>query len=128
MSHFSQIKTKILDLNALEAALSELGIDSERGEMQVRGYRGNTQAASLIVHQDNGYDIGFQWNGDAYQLVADLQYWKQPWSVETFIDKVTQRYAYQTIVGESSRKGFQLVEQKQAEDGSVRLVLQRWGA
>ncbi|MGK7906283.1 MAG: DUF1257 domain-containing protein [Synechococcus sp.] len=128
MSHFSQIKTKIRDLDALESALADLGIDSQRGEMKVRGYQGQTQAASVIIPQDNGYDVGFQWNGEAYQLVADLQYWQQPWSVESFVNKVTQRYAYQTIVSESARKGFQVVEQKQAEDGSVRLVLQRWGA
>ena len=126
MSHFSQIKTKILELDALEAALRDLGIDSKRGDMEVRGYQGQTQAASVIISQDNGYDIGFQWDGESYQLVADLQYWKQQWSVETFIDKVTQRYAYQTIVTESERKGFQVVEQARAEDGSVRLVLQRW--
>ena len=126
MSHFSQIKTKIRDLDALEAALSDLGIDSKRGEMQVRGYRGQTQAASVIIPQANGYDVGFQWDGESYQLVADLQYWQQRWSLETFVNKVTQRYAYQTIVTESAQKGFQLVEQARAEDGSVRLVLQRW--
>ncbi|MGK7912562.1 MAG: DUF1257 domain-containing protein [Synechococcus sp.] len=126
MSHFSQIKTKIRDLDALEAALSDLGIDSKRGDMQVRGYQGQTQAASVIISQDNGYDVGFQWDGDSYQLVADLQYWKQQWSVETFVNKVTQSYAYQTIVTESANKGFQVVEQNRAEDGSVRLVLQRW--
>ncbi len=126
MSHFSQIKTKIRDLDALEAALSDLGIDSKRGDMQVRGYQGQTQAASVIIPQDNGYDVGFQWDGESYQLVADLQYWKQQWSLETFVNKVTQRYAYQTIVTESANKGFQVLEQARAEDGSVRLVLQRW--
>lgn len=126
MSHFSQIKTKIRDLDALESALSDLGIDSKRGDMQVRGYQGQTQAASVIISQDNGYDVGFQWDGESYQLVADLQYWQQKWSVETFVNKVTQRYAYQTIVTESANKGFQVVEQARAEDGSVRLVLQRW--
>lgn len=127
MSHFSQIETRIRDLDALERALSDLGIPSTRGEHQVRGYQGQTQAAELTIPQANGYNVGFQWNGSAYQLVADFQYWQQPWSVETFVDKVTQRYAFQTILAESAQQGFQLVEQKQAEDGSVRLVLQRWG-
>ncbi|MEM9566942.1 MAG: DUF1257 domain-containing protein [Cyanobacteria bacterium P01_E01_bin.34] len=126
MSHFSQIKTKIRDLDALEAALGDLGIDFKRGDMQVRGYQGQTQAASVIIPQENGYDVGFQWDGESYQLVADLQYWQQRWSVEAFVNKVTQRYAYQTIVTESKNKGFQVVEQNRAEDGSVRLVLQRW--
>ena len=128
MSHFSQIETKIRELDPLEAALGDLGIPSQRGEMKVRGYRGQSQAASVIIPQPNGYDVGFQWNGETYQLIADLQYWQQPWSVETFLNKVTQRYAYQTILRETAQKGFEVVEQKQAEDGNVRLVLQRWSA
>ena len=128
MSHFSQIKTKIRDLDILECALNDLGIGSERGDMQVRGYQGQTQAASLIVSQTNGYDVGFQWTGDAYQLVADFQYWQQPWTVESFLEKVNHRYAYQTIVSESAKKGFEVVEQTNEEDGTVKLVLQRWTA
>ena len=31
----------------------------------------------------------FSWNGFEYQLVADLQFWQQPWSVELFLDKVS---------------------------------------
>ncbi len=126
MSHFSQIKTRIRDIDALEQALADLGIDSSRGTQPVRGYQGQTQAAALRISQDNGYDVGFQWQGDAYQLVADLQYWQQPWSVETFLNKVTQRYALRTILSQSQQQGFSVVEQKNTEDGRVRLVLQRW--
>ncbi len=126
MSHFSQIKTRIRDIDALEQALADLGIDSSRGTQPVRGYQGQTQAAALRISQDNGYDVGFQWQGDAYQLVADLQYWQQPWSVETFLNKVTQRYALRTILSQSQQQGFSVVEQKNTEDGTVRLVLQRW--
>lgn len=126
MSHFSQIKTRIRDIDALAQALADLGIDSSRGEQTVRGYQGKTQVAALCISQDNGYDVGFQWQGDAYQLVADLQYWQQPWSVETFLAKVTQRYALRTILNQSQQQGFSVVEQNNTEDGSVRLVLQRW--
>lgn len=126
MSHFSHIKTRIRDLDALEQALADLGIASSRSEQTVRGYQGQTQTAALRISQDNGYDVGFQWQGDAYQLVADLQYWQQPWSVETFLNKVTQRYALRTILNQSHNQGFSVVEQKNTEDGAVRLVLQRW--
>ncbi|MEM6448277.1 MAG: DUF1257 domain-containing protein [Cyanobacteria bacterium P01_D01_bin.123] len=128
MSHFSQIRTQIRDLDALERALSDLGIDAVRGQEQARGYLQQVQPVALKISQSNGYDVGFQWNGSAYTLVADMQYWQQPWSVETFLNKVTQRYAFQAIVNRSAEQGFQIVEQKQTNDGSVRLVLQRWGA
>jgi hypothetical protein len=128
MSHFSQIKTQIRNLTSLEAALTDLGIEWKSGPQQVRGYRGQTCNADLAIEQQNGYDIGFSWNGQAYELVADLQFWQQNWSVDRFLNKVTQRYAYHTIVQEGSHEGFQVAEQSQNADGSIRLVLQRWGA
>lgn len=128
MSHFSQIKTQIKDLTSLESALTDLGVDWKAGPQQVRGYRGQTRQAEIAIEQDNGYDIGFSWNGREYELVADLQYWQQPLTVEGFLNRVTQRYAYHTVVKETTRQGFQLAEQKQNQDGSIRLVLQRWSA
>jgi len=128
MSHFSQIKTQIRNLNSLEAALNDLGLEWKSGPQAVRGYRGQTTTADVAIEQKNGYDIGFSWNGGAYELVADLQFWQQNWSVDRFLNKVTQRYAYHTIVNEGAHSGFQVAEQQQNEDGSVRLVLQRWSA
>ena len=92
----------------------------------MRGYQGNTTTAEVVIEQDNGYDVGFQWNGSEYALVSDMQFWQQPWTVESFLQKVTQRYAIATVMSESSDQGFALSEQQVREDGSVRLVLQRW--
>jgi hypothetical protein len=128
MSHFSQIKTQIRNLASLEAALTDLGIEWKPGSRMVRGYRGQTRNAEITIEQDNGYDLGFSWNGTEYELVADLQYWQQPLSVDGFLRQVTQRYAYHTVVKETARQGFQVSEQQQNEDGSIRLLVQRWSA
>ena len=128
MSHFSQIKTQIRNLNSLQAALTDLGIDWKSGSKTVRGYRGQTRKAEITIEQDNGYDVGFSWNGKEYELVADMQYWQQSWSVEGFLRRVTQRYAYHTVVNETARQGFHIAEQKQNEDGSIRVLVQRWSA
>ncbi|MBE9177046.1 DUF1257 domain-containing protein [Oculatella sp. LEGE 06141] len=126
MSHFSQIKTQIRDLTSLQSALTDLGVDWKPGPQAVRGYRGQTQTAEVAIEQDNGYDIGFKWNGQEYELVADLQYWKQTLTVDGFISQVTQRYAYCTVLNETAKQGFQVSEQQQNQDGSIRVVLQRW--
>lgn len=128
MSHFSNIKTQIRNLSSLKASLSELGIDWKTGPCNVRGYQGQTHTAEVVISQDNNYDIGFSWNGQAYELVADLQYWQQPWTVEGFLQRVTQGYAFHTVINESAKQGFQLTEQQKNEDGSIRLVVQRWSA
>ncbi len=128
MSHFSQIKTQIRDLTALQAALTDLDIHWKSGPQPVRGYRGQTSTAEIVIEQENGYDIGFSQNQGQYELVADLQYWQQSLSVEGFLRQITQRYAYNTVLQETSRQGFQVAEQQQQADGSIRLVLQRWAA
>jgi hypothetical protein len=126
MSHFSQLKTQIRSLEPLQKALTELGVSWKSGASPMRGHQGVTTTAEVIIEQDNGYDVGFQWNGSEYTLVSDMQFWQQPWTVESFLQKVTQRYAIATVMSESSNQGFALSEQQVREDGSVRLVLQRW--
>lgn len=128
MSHFSNIKTKIRNLNSLKAALNDLDVDWKDGPATVRGYQGQTCQADIVVEQNNNYDFGFTWNGNEYELVADLQYWEQPLTVEGFLRQVTQRYAYNTVVSETANQGFTIAEQSNRDDGSICLVVQRWSA
>jgi len=128
MSHFSNIKTKIRNLTALKTSLTNLGIDWKEGPRAVRGYQGQTLTAEVVVEQANNYDIGFSWNGQEYELVADLQYWQQPLTVDGFLKQVTKGYALETILQESAKQSFQVAEQTNNQDGSIRLVVQRWSA
>lgn len=126
MSHFSYLKTRICDLEALQSALADLDIEWKAGPRPVRGYQGQTCTASIVIEQPNHHDIGFAWQNDEYALVADLQFWQQPLSVEGFLQHIIQRYAYHKIVNETARQGFAIAEQQQQNDGSIRLVVQRW--
>jgi hypothetical protein len=128
MSHFSNIKTQIRNLDSLKSALTDLGVDWKPGPQTVKGYRGQTRKAEVVIEQENGYDIGFSSNGLEYELISDLQFWQQAWSVDRFLNLVTQRYAYHTVVSATADRGFQISEQQKNEDGSIRLVLQRWSA
>ncbi|QHV01620.1 DUF1257 domain-containing protein [Synechocystis sp. CACIAM 05] len=128
MSHFSNIKTKIRNLDVLKTTLTNLGLDWKEGPATVRGYQGLTAKAAVVIEQSNNYDLGFSWNGQEYELVTDLQYWQQPLSVEGFLQKITQGYALETVLNESAKQGFAVTEQQKNEDGSVRLVVQRWSA
>lgn len=128
MSHFSNIKTQIRNLNSLKTALNDLGIDWKGGQNTVKGYQGQTRNAQVVIEQENNYDIGFSWNGTEYELVADLEYWQQPLTVDGFLRQVTQRYAYNTVKSEATQQGFHVAEEQNNEDGSIRLVVQRWSA
>jgi hypothetical protein len=126
MSHFSKIKTTLRDLTVLKKALTDLSITWDTEVKQLKGYKKDTAFANLVIAQNNSYDIGFSWNGFEYQLVADLQFWQQPWSVELFLDKVTQRYAYHVIAEATKKQGFNTIEEVNLEDASIHLTLQRW--
>ncbi len=128
MSHFTQLQTEFRDLENLTKALGDLNLNHERGTVTVRGYQGQTRTAQVVLRQENQHDVGFAWNGQAYEMITDLQYWQQPWTVERFLAKVRQRYAYNTVRTECEKQGFQLTTQEVNQDGAVRLVLQRWSS
>jgi hypothetical protein len=128
MSHFSKIQTSLKDLDLLKKSLNDLSIHWEPEINRVRGYKNQTTFANIVIKQGNNYDIGFSWNGFEYQLVADIQFWQQPWSIELFLDRVSQRYAYNSILQSTSNQGFQTVNETVQEDGSIKLTLQRWNS
>lgn len=128
MSHFSTVKTELRDLSSLVDALGDMGHSPRQGELQVRGYRGQTVTAQLAVAQDNGSDIGFRWNAQtgSYELVTDLELWQQPVPVERFLAQLNQRYALRSILAATAEEGFQVAEQTNTLDGSIELVVTRW--
>ena len=126
MSHFSKIHTTLKDLNLLKQSLTDLSFQWDTKSQTVRGYKEQTSFANLVIKQNNNYDMGFTWNGFEYQLVADLQFWQQPWSVESFLDKVSQRYAYNSIIQATKKQGFETVEEINQDNGTIKLTLQRW--
>lgn len=128
MSHFSKIQTSLKDLDLLKKSLNDLSIHWDPDLNRVRGYKDQTTFANIVIKQDNNYDIGFSWNGFEYQLVADIQFWQQPWSIELFLDRVNQRYAYNSILESTSKQGFHTVNETVQENGSIKLTLQKWNS
>ena len=130
MSHFSTVKTNLRQLEPLKKALHDLGYSPEHGERPVRGYRGQTTQAELAVVMQDGGDLGFRWNAssDSYELVTDLDLWKQTIPVERFLAKLTQRYALNTVLAATNEEGFQVSEQNIQQEGSIELVVTRWDA
>ena len=82
--------------------------------------------AKDIIKQSNNYDIGFKWNGTEYQMVTDLMFWSQDYSVDKFLNKINQRYAYNAILNLSGKENFQIKRSENLENGSVRVLLERF--
>ena len=128
MSHFSTIKTQIKEAEPLIKALDNLGFTINQEEKFVKGYRGKFTAVDISMNLPSDTKVGFKWdqNSNTYELVTDLDLWKFEIPVERFISKVTQMYAYQTIITKTKEEGYQIVEQKNKNDGSIELVLTKW--
>ena len=128
MSHFTRIKTKIKNKPELEEALLLLQYDvKEDQELKVTGSHGikhEVVTADLAI----GSDVGFRLNPmtNEYELVADLETWNQPISVERFLDKVNQQYARMTIHNQVKKRGFQVEEEWEMDDNSIELTVTRW--
>jgi hypothetical protein len=125
MSHFTTIKTKIVEKQYLKQALSDLGHIYQEGNVQIRGYQGiQTPVAIKIPTKNSGYDIGFRQSGNAYEIVAD---W---WGIrdikqEQFLQQVSQRYAYHAAKAKLAEQGFSLVSEENQEGERIHLVLRR---
>ena len=128
MSHFSTVKTQLRKREPLLQSLIDLGYCPQEGESLVRGYRGQTVKAEMAVTMTKGGDIGFRWNEktQSYELVTDLDLWKQHVPVERFLAQLTQRYAFNTVLSASLQEGFEVAEEKRNLDGSIELVVTRW--
>lgn len=125
MSHFTSIKTKIVEKEYLKQALSDLGHAYQDGNVQIRGYNGNrTQVEIAVPTKSSGYDIGFRKSGNAYEAVAD---W---WGIRDinqghFLQQVNQRYAYHAARAKLEEQGFSLVSEEVQEGERIHLVLRR---
>ena len=125
MSHFSTIKTKIKNKPELIEALQLLQYDVQEDQELINPL--DHQHEKVKVDVSIGDDIGFRRNSEGvYELVADIQTWKDPVPPKRFVDKVTQQYARMTVHNTVKDMGFQVEEEWEMDDGSIELVVNRW--
>ena len=125
MSHFSTIKTKIKEKPYLIKALQLLQYDVQENIELVNPI--DHQHEKVKVDVSIGNDIGFRLNKDGvYELVADIQTWKDPVPPRRFVEKITQQYAKATILDIIEDKGFTIEKESTTIDNTIELVATRW--
>ena len=125
MSHFSTIKTKLKNKPELIEALQLLQYDVQEDQELINPL--DHQHEKVKVDVAIGNDIGLLRNSEGvYELVADIQTWKDPIPPKRFVDKVTQQYARMTVHNTVKDMGFQVEEEWEMDDGSIELVVNRW--
>lgn len=126
MSHFTRIKTSIRDLPTLQNVLTQLDVSWEKINAPIRGYQNQTHDAELIIPQADSIDIGFAFNGESYELIADKSFWQQTLSMEVFLDRINQVYAAELLNKELKTLGFATVSYVETEQGVIDLVAEKW--
>lgn len=123
MSHFTRVKTKIVDMLHLKRALDDLDLQYEEGKVKIRGYMGKKMEVDLRIRLPGGYDIGFKKAGDTFEAVAD---WDMITSTtqETFVAEVTRRYAASVVKEQLQIEDFGLVEERR-EGNEITLTMRR---
>ena len=125
MSHFSTIQTKIKHKSQLIEALELLQYNVQEDQELVNPL--NHQHEKVKVDVSIGNDIGFRLNNNGeYELVADIQTWKDPVPPERLVEKVTQQYARMTVHNTVKEMGFQVEEEWEMDDNSIELTVTRW--
>lgn len=124
MSHFSRLKTKMVEKEFLLQALKDLGYSYEEGDLHVRGFGGNDARVDIKIPLRVSYDIGFRQDKEGYTVIADW-FGVRGINQKDFVNKVSQRYAYHATRARLEQQGFALVEEKNGEQGQVRMVLRR---
>ena len=125
MSHFSTIKTKIKSKPELIEALQLLQYEVQEDQELINPI--DHQHEKVKVDISIGEDIGFRLNNKGeYELVADIQTWKDPVPPKRFVEKVTQQYARMTVHNQIKEMGFKVEEEWEMDDNSIELVVTRW--
>ncbi len=125
MSHFTTMKTQLVNRQFLVAALKDLGFQPQEGQVLIRGYGGQETEVEVKVPTENPeYDLGFRKVGKTYELVADW-YGITNIRAKSFMAQVLQRYAYHAVSAQVQARGFEIVEDESLQDHTIHLTLRR---
>lgn len=133
MSHFTILKTQIVDIDALVKALADLGfmqVEVHPIAQGLYGYQGDLrpETAEVIIRREfigpASNDIGFKRTpGGSFDAIIS-EYDRREYSQE-WLNRLLQRYAYHAARAKLEAQGFDLVAEETEEDGRIHLVLRR---
>ncbi|NLT70694.1 MAG: DUF1257 domain-containing protein [Verrucomicrobiaceae bacterium] len=126
MSHFTTIQTQIRDVDALEAACAELGVELLRNT-EARGFANSTRHGELVVRLKGPYDIAASRPEAApenapYELSTDWWNGHVEAEVGPNYGRLLQLYGVHKTMREASRKRLRATRHQET-DGSIRITL-----
>lgn len=122
MSHFTSIQTQIKDLDALQDACRELGVELAHKGV-ARGYATNTRTGEAVIKLKGPYDVALNRQEDgAYALTTDWWGGHVEKEVGTNFTKLIQLYGVHKAMREAKKKGY-LASRKTLPNGAIKLTI-----
>ena len=122
MSHFTTIQTQVRDLDALRAALGELGVTLHE-KTNARGYANNKLKGDYVIRLKGPYDIALNKNPDSsYGLTTDWWDGHVEKEVGAKFGRLLQLYGIHKTTIEARKRGH-FVQRKAQRDGSIKLTI-----
>jgi hypothetical protein len=124
MSHFTEIKTQIKDIEARRLACAELGLTLLENA-EARGYYESRTKGDFVVQLKGPYDIAVNQQADGtFGLTAELWQGHVEKAVGQGYGKLLQLYGVHKATIEARKKGLSIIRRHQP-NGSIKLVLMR---
>jgi hypothetical protein len=133
MSHFTSVRTRLADREALIKGLADLGfanVESHDEPQHLMGFQGDRrqQTAEVIIRRQYvgrmSNDIGFKLGPDGCFEAIISQFDRTKYHSQ-WLGSLCQRSAYHSTCAKLVEQGFDLVSQEQTQDGHVHMTLRR---
>jgi Protein of unknown function (DUF1257) len=122
MSHFTEIKTQIKDIEALRQACQEMGLPLLQ-DAEARGYYENKTKGEYVIQLKGPYDVALNKQPDGtFGLTADLWQGHVEKEVGEKYGKLLQLYGVHKATIEARKKRISVLRRQQ-NNGSIKLVL-----
>src|ERR1039457_1319340 len=122
MSHFTEIKTQIKDIEALRSACPEMGLPLLQNT-EARGYYENKTKGDYVIQLKGPYDIALNKQPDGtFGITADLYQGHVEKEVGKDYGKLLQLYGVHKASIEARKKGLSVLRRQQ-QNGAIKVVL-----
>ena len=125
MSHFTTIKTEILDFDILKRTISDLGFSMKENDWHI-GHDGQMEDIDLSVRIAPQSDLQFKKGvpGKGYVITAVVEPLERE-KTRRIIQMIQQEYAYRKVLHETRKRGFSLVQEERVKAGVIKLILKK---
>lgn len=128
MSHLVTMKCKITDLDALDEACKQRGVELVRGQQTFKHFAGRRSPCTHAIRVPNNpdaYEIGVILSGTGQEFSLQADEWAGAYGMTAKVgqgcEQLAQEYAVQTSVLQLMSEGYQVQLDRQ-EDGRIFLT------